>query len=189
MAASTSGHSMRLLFLSWLIAWATACSAPAGAPTPKDPMTTNSLAIELSVIGDGTDALAVRCVARNVTGHTLHVFDSARMPYVLDEGGALIVLHGVSPPPDDRDLNVIEIPVTRPLEPNQALTFEVALVPLRLRGHYGDESPRPPRHGAASVVCRVGSGDTPIVPGTTSIQGLLGWQRLASSSAVTVRFP
>jgi hypothetical protein len=153
-----------------------------------DPMNSN-LAIELSVIGDGTDALSVRCVARNTAGHTLHVFDASRMPYLLDERGALVLLHCAMPPAQDRDLNLIELPATRPLEPNQTLTFAVALVPLRLRDHYGEAPPRPPTHGAARVVCLVGYGASPIVPGSMSIYGLLGWQRLAPSSTVTVRFP
>jgi hypothetical protein len=155
-------------------------------------MNTSSLAIDVSVAGDGTSALAVRCVAKNVSGHALHVFDSARMPYLLDESGMLVVLHGVSPPPDDRDLNVIEIPTTRALAAGETLAFEVPLVPLHLRGHYGDEPPGPARHGAATLVCRVAHGATPIdaaMRARTTIQALLAWQRLESSRPVTVRFP
>lgn len=169
-----------------------ACSAPSGAVTPKDDMNTSPIAIDLSVTGDGTPALTVRCVAKNVSGRPLHVFDSTRMPYLLDDHGTLVVLHGVSPPPEDRDLNVIEIPTTRVLAAGESLSFDVPLVPLRLRGHYGDEPPAPTRHGATTMVCRVGHGTTPIdatVRAHTSINALLAWQQLASSHPVDVHFP
>ena len=169
-----------------------ACCAPSGAVHHKDDMTTSSLAIDLSMTGDGTSALTVHCAAKNVSGHPLHVFDSRRMPYLLDEHGTLVVLHGVSPPPEDRELNVIEIPTTRVLAPGDVLSFDVPLVPLRLRGHYGDESPAPARHGAATVVCRVAHGATPIdaaARARTSISALLTWQQLESSRLVGVQFP
>ncbi|HEX3758666.1 MAG TPA: hypothetical protein VHW23_08160 [Kofleriaceae bacterium] len=170
---------------------AAACSPPGSAATPKEAMTTPSLAIDVSVTGDGTPALAVRCTAKNVSGQPLHVFDSPRMPYLLDEQGALVVLHGVSPPPEDRDLNVIEIPTTRVLPPGDALTFDVPLVPLRLHNHYGDAPPAA-RHGAATIVCRVGYGATPIDAAArahTSITALLAWQQLASSRPAAVQLP
>ena len=169
-----------------------ACSAPRESARHEDHMYTSSLAIDLSVTGDGTPALAVRCAVKNVSGRELHVFDSARMPYLLEEGGTLVVLHGVPPPPEDRDLNIIEIPTTRALGAGETLAFEVPLVPLRLRGHYGDEPPGPARHGEATVVCRVAHGATPIDAGArarTTIQALLAWQKLESSRPVTVRFP
>jgi hypothetical protein len=169
-----------------------ACSGPSGAVTPKDDMNTNSLAIDLSVTGDGTPALAVHCVAKNVSGQPLHVFDSPRMPYLLDDHGTLVVLHGVSPPPQDRDLNVIEIPTTRALAAGESISFDVPLVPLRLRGHYGDEPAGPARHGATTMICRVGHGASPIdvaARAHTSINALLAWQQLASSHPVVVHFP
>jgi hypothetical protein len=169
-----------------------ACSAPSGAVNHKDDMNTSSLAIDLSVTGDGTPALTVHCAAKNISGQPLNVFASPRMPYLLDEAGTLVVLHGVSPPPEDRELNAIEIPTTRVLAPGDALSFDVPLVPLRLRGHYGDEPPAPARHGAATVVCRVAHGATPIdaaARARTAIGALLAWQRLESSPPVVVRFP
>lgn len=169
-----------------------ACSPPSSAVNHKDDMNKPSLAIDVHVTGDGTPALTVHCTAKNVSDQPLHVFDSSRMPYLLDEHGTLVVLHGVSPPPEDRDLNAIEIPTTRVLPPGDALSLDVALVPLRLHGHYGDEPPRPARHGAATVVCRVGYGATPIDAAArahTSITTLLTWQQLASSRPVTVQLP
>jgi hypothetical protein len=169
-----------------------ACSAPSGAVNHKDDMTTSSLAIDVSVTGDGTPALTLRCTAKNVSGQPLHVFDSPRMPYLLDERGTLIVLHGVSPPPDDRELNGIEIPTTRVLAAGDVLAFDVPLVPLRLRGHYGDEPPGPARHSAATLVCRIGHGATPIdaaARARTPIGALLAWQQLESSRPVVVQLP
>jgi hypothetical protein len=169
-----------------------ACSAPRESARHEDNMNTSSLAIDVSVTGDGTTAPVVRCAAKNVSGRELHVFDSARMPYLLEEGGTLVVLHGVSPPPEDRDLNVIEIPTTRVLGAGETLAFEVPLVPLRLRGHYGDEPPQPARHGETTVICRVAHGATPIdasARARTTIQALLSWQKLESSRPVIVHFP
>jgi hypothetical protein len=155
-------------------------------------MNTSSLAIDVSVTGDGTSALTVHCTAKNVSGQPLHVFDSPRMPYLIDEHGGLVVLHGVSPPPEDRELNAIEIPLTRVLAPGEALSFDVPLVPLWLRGHYGDEPPGPARHGAATIVCRIAHGATPIdaaVRARTTIGALLAWQQIASSRPVAIQFP
>jgi hypothetical protein len=114
------------------------------------------------------------------------------MPYLLDEHGTLVVLHGVSPPPEERDLNGIEIPTTQVLAPGDALAFDVGLVPLRLHSHYGDEPPGPAHHGAATVVCWVAHGATPIDAAArtrTAIGGLLAWQRLEASRPVTVQLP
>jgi hypothetical protein len=184
--------STNLHLLTAVVLGLTACCAPSGAVNHKDDMNTSSLAIDVRVTGDGTPTLTVHCAAKNVSGHPLNVFDSQRMPYLLDEHGTLIVLHGVSPPPEDRELNVIEIPTTRMLAPGDVLSFDVPLVPLRLRSHYGDEPPAPARHGAATVVCRVAHGATPIdaaARARTSIGALLAWQQLESSRPVVVHFP
>ncbi|HEX2687745.1 MAG TPA: hypothetical protein VHN14_14060 [Kofleriaceae bacterium] len=154
-------------------------------------MPTSSLAIDRSGIGDGTPALTVHCAAKNVSGHPLNVFDSRRMPYLLDEHGALVVLHGVSPPPEDRELNVIELPTTRVLAPGDVLSFDVPLAPLRLRGHYGDESRRrrataPPRWCAGRPRCHA---DRRCRTRAHSIGALLTWQQLESSRLVVVQFP
>lgn len=93
---------------------------------------------------------------------------------------------------EDRDLNGIEIPVTRVLAAGEALSFDIPLVPLRLHNHYGDEPPGPAGHGAATVVCRVAHGSTPIdaaARGRTSIHTLLTWQQLESSRPVAIQSP
>lgn len=168
------------------------CERPRGAAAPpKEDMSKPQLILEVAVDGDGTDALTVRCTVRNHGDGAVQVLDSPRLPYLLDDGGALVVLHGVHPPPDDRDYNVIEIPTTRALAAGESLTFSRALVPLVLHGHYEDEA-TPPRHGAVSVVCRLGYGATAITAAdrrSTSIERLLAWQQLVSSAPVTVHFP
>lgn len=166
-----------------------ACGAPQNAPAASEPPA--ALAIDLSVNGDGTSALSVHCSARNVSSAPVHVFDWPRMPYLLDERGTLVVLHGISPPPEAQDLNAIEIPVTRVLAPGEALAFDVALVPLKLRSHYGDEPPVA-RHGAAPIVCRVAHGATPIDAAArahTTIATLRTWQQIESSPTLVVRLP
>lgn len=150
-----------------------------------------TFSIEVSVSGDGTPAATVHCVARNVSDREVHVLSARKMPYLLDDNGALVVLHGVHPPPQDRDLNLIHIPTTRPLAAGESLTFEVALQPLELHDHYGEE-PTPPRHGPVKVVCRLGHGATPIsaaAQSQLSISDLLAWQTLESSPSVVVQLP
>ena len=68
---------------------AASCSPPSSALHHKDDMTQPFLAIDVHVTGDGTPALAVHCTAKNVSNQPVHVFDSARMPYLLDEQGTL----------------------------------------------------------------------------------------------------
>jgi hypothetical protein len=75
------------------------------------------------------------------------------------------------------------------LAPGDVRLFDVPLVPLRLRGHHGATPPAPARHGAATVVCRVAHGATPIdaaARARTAIGALLAWQQRASSRPVVV---
>lgn len=169
----------------------TGCERPGRTAPPKEDMSTPQLTIDVTIDGDGTAALAVRCTVTNAGAQPVQLFDSKRMPYLLDEGGTLVVLHGVHPPPDDRDYNIIEIPTTRPLGAGESLTFDVALVPLRLHGHFEDQ-PATTRHGPTPLVCRVGHGATAITEADrprTTIDKLLSWQQLVSSAPVSVTFP
>lgn len=167
------------------------CGAAGGAVRGEEPPPP-ALAIDLAIVGDGTQALGVHCTAKNVSSAPVHVFDWPRMPYLLDENGTLVVFHGVSPPPETHDLNAIEIPTTRALAPGEALEFDASLVPLRLRSHYGDEPAGPPRHGPAAIVCRVAHGATPIdaaARARTTIATMRTWQRIESSPTLVVRLP
>lgn len=166
------------------------CGASAGAvnqPVDRPP----ALAIDLTVAGEGTSALTAHCAANNISTAPVHVFDAPRMPYLIEDRGTLVLLHGVSPPPENADLNTIEIPTTRPLAPGESFAFDVPLVPLVLRGHYGPVTGAVP-HGPAAIVCRVAHGATPIDAITRarmSIATLLSWQQIESSPTLAVRLP
>ena len=81
--------------------------------------------------------ISVRFRVTNTSSATVHVFASARMPYLLLEAdGSLLVLHGVNSPDPNIDYAVIEVPTTQPLEPGQSVAGEVALHPLVLADHY-----------------------------------------------------
>ena len=168
-----------------------ACGAPAGAVV-RDEAPPSALAVDLSFAGEGTPSLTAHCAAKNVSGQPVQVFDSPRMPYLISDRGTLVVLHGVSPPPEDRDLNAIEIPTTRPLAPGDSVAFDVRLAPLHLRSHYGAEPPDPALHGATAIVCRVAHGATPIDEAArahTAISALLAWQQFEASPTLVVRLP
>lgn len=164
-----------------------ACGAPAASVVKDEPP---ALAVDLSFTGGGTPALAAHCAAKNISSQPVQVFDSPRMPYLLDEHGTLVVLHGVSPP-GDRVLGAIEVPLTRALPPGETLAFDLPLAPLKLRSHYGDEVDAT-LHGATPIVCRVAHGTTPIDAAArahTSITGLLAWQQFDASLTVVVKLP
>jgi hypothetical protein len=164
-----------------------ACGAPA-ASVVKDQAP--ALAVDLSITGAGTPAHAAHCSAKNISSQPVQVFDSPRMPYLIEDHGTLVVLHGVSPP-GDRVLGAIEIPLTRALPPGETLAFDVPLAPLKLRSHYHDEVDAAV-HGAAPVVCRVAHGTTPIDAAARahmSISGLLAWQQFDASLTLVARLP
>ena len=166
------------------------CGAPQASVASSEPV--SALAIDLSFTGEGTPALAAHCTARNVSSAPVQVFDWPRMPYLLDDRGTLVVLHGISPPPENADLNAIEIPMTRTLAPGESLTFDAPLVPLKLHSHYGDEPASQPLHGPSAIVCRVAHGATPIDAAArahTTIATLIGWQQIESSPTLVVRLP
>ena len=165
------------------------CAAPTAAV--KDEPAPAALAIDLGVAGRG-QALVAHCAARNVSGAPVHVFDSPRMPYLIDERGTLVVLHGVSRPPESADLNAIEIPATRALAPGEVFAFDVPLVPVRLRGHYGSEPTGSAPRGVTPIVCRVAHGATPLDAAArahATISTLLAWQHFESSQTLVVRLP
>lgn len=178
--------SLRALMTS-AVAGLTACGAPA-ASVVKDEPPAPALSVDLSFTGAGTPALAAHCAAKNISSQPVQVFDSPRMPYLIDDHGTLVVLHGVSPP-GDRLLGAIEIPLTRELPPGETLVFDVPLAPLRLRSHYGDE-PDAAVHGATPIVCRVAHGTTPIDAAArahTTISALLAWQQFDASLTLVVK--
>lgn len=141
--------------------------------------------------------IMVRVVIENVSDDTLHIFDSWRMPYLLEENGDLLILYGVNPPDPNTDYYMIEIPPTRALPPGERIELEVSLTPLRL-GHYyslpRERNSAVTRHGTVTVQCAVGWGVTPILPAPEeqqvhNINQLIAWQRLSRAAPVQVQFP
>ena len=84
-----------------------ACEPPRLAAPLKEDMARLTLTLQVAIDGDGTDALTVRCTVHNGTTSPVHVFDSPRLPYLLDEDGTLVVLHGLHAAPADRDDEIL----------------------------------------------------------------------------------
>jgi hypothetical protein len=144
---------------------------------------------------DGTPAVSI--TIENTSDIPLHLFDSVRLPYLLEEGDELVILYGVNPPDPKVSYFMIEIPTTKVLPPGHRLEDEVSLTPLRLGDHYSlprERNSAVARHGAVTVRCTVGWGTTPILPApeerhVRNIQELLAWQQLSRSAPVQVQLP
>lgn len=185
--------------LTWKFAWLLGlplligCHAPTEAPTPSP----EALHVSCTPLTGDDGALAVRVNIENVSDTPLHIFDSRRMPYVLEENGDLVILYGVNPPAPHVDYVMIDIPSTTPLPPGARLADEVRLTPLYLGDHYGlprERNTPVTRHGTVTVRCTVGWGRTPILPlpdeqHVRNIRALLAWQELSRSAALQVEFP
>jgi hypothetical protein len=148
------------------------------------------LSTTLSGLGsEGT--LRLHLSVENKAEDTLHIFDSARMPYlILQDDGSLLVLHGVNAPDPDIDYTFIEIPVTQALPPGGPWESSVALAPLMLSDHYGAARKATVLQGDVQVHCQVAWGKTPILPADRNrpIQDLLDWQGWAQAVPLTVGF-
>ena len=129
----------------------------------------------------------------NGSFETIHIFDSQRMPYfILQEDGALLVLFGVNPPDPNIDYFMIEIPLTRPVEPGETESWQVELAGFHLKDHYQAALAPADLHGAFPVIVQIGWGSTAIEPKDrfrTNINILLEWQNLAECAAGQVVFP
>ena len=165
------------------------------AETPTTP--TEALRVSCTTATGDDGEITVRVVIENVSDATLHIFDRARMPYLLEEDGTLVILYGVNPPDPNREYFVIEIPSTQALPPGARVEDEVSLTPLRLGDHYSlprERNSAVTRHGAVTVRCEVGWGQTPILPApeeehVRNIDRLLAWQQLSRAEAIQVEFP
>lgn len=127
---------------------------------------------------------------RNDSPATVHIFDSPRMPYrILQDDGTLLILHGVNPPDPGKFYYGIEIPLTRPLEAGDAVSFAVNLNQLYLADHYESHREPTPLRGQITVIGQLGWGVTPIVAADRprmSIQRLLTWQSLSTSDPIVI---
>ncbi len=142
--------------------------------------------------------ITVHVSIENVSDDTLYLFDSPRMPYLLEEeDGDLVILYGVNPPDPNLDYYMIEIPPTQALPPGEWMEDEIRLTPLRLGDHYSlprERNSPVSRHGAVTVRCEVGWGKTPILPAPEeqdvhNINDLLAWQELSRAEPIQVKFP
>ena len=173
-------------------ALALAACAPTGTPAAS----TDPLRVRCAPLTEGS-ALAVRVVIENVSDGTLHIFDSPRMPYLLEEDGDLEIFYGVNPPDPNVEYFAIEIPPTQALPPGEWVEDTVSLTPLRLGDHYSlprERNPVVTRHGTVTVRCEVGWGETPILPApeeqdVRNITQLIEWQQFSRAEPVQVQFP
>jgi hypothetical protein len=182
---------IKYLVLLLLVLVLAACETSMGTP-PVDPIRVSCEPTQ----GEG-GALALSVVIENVSGEPLHIFESGRMPYLLEEGDDLVILYGVNPPDPNVDYFAIEIPPTQALPPGEWVEDAVSLTPLYLGDHYGlprERNSPVTRQGAVTVRCEVGWGETPILPApeeedVRNINDLLAWQQISRSEPVEVRFP
>ncbi len=146
--------------------------------------------------GDGGE-VTVRVIIENVSDSALHIFDSWRMPYLLEQDGDLLILYGVDPPDPNMNYFMIEIPATKILPPGEQVEIQVGLTPLCLGNHYSlprERNPAVTKHGAVIVHCEVGWGRTPILSSpeeqnVLNINQLMAWQEISRAEPVQVQFP
>ena len=151
------------------------------------------LRLHASRFGKSSDgSLRLQLDVENTASDTLHIFDSARMPYlILQADGSLLVLHGVHAPDPDIDYPLIEIPLTQPLAPGAPWQASVPLSPLVLADHYAASRSGTVLAGPVTVHFQLAWGTTPILHADhvrLSIAELLAWQNLAAAEPLTVDF-
>jgi len=177
-----------------LVGWLALAGCRAPAETPPPPAPAEALRVSCTPL---TGEVAVRVIIENVSDATLHIFDSWRMPYLLEQDGDLLILYGVNPPDPNMEYYMIEIPTTKILPPGEQVEIQVGLTPLRLGDHYSlprERNPAVTKHGTVTVHCEVGWGRTPILPSpeeqnVRNINHLIEWQQLSRAEPIQVRFP
>ena len=131
----------------------------------------------------GIDGTTCWIEATNVGTTTVHVFDSDAMPYLLQDGDGLRVLHGMHEPPPNRDYWGIEIPPTRPLAPGDVFRGSVDLEPLWVHSHYGTGDPFVGLADPVRIRTAVGWGREPLDDAALASTNVhlvcTTWQRLA----------
>ena len=136
--------------------------------------------------------LHLHLTVENTAADTLHIFDSARMPYlILQDDGSLLVLHGVNAPDPDIDYPMIEVPVTQAMAPGAKWETTVVLAPMVLADHYQQARTATALQGQVQVHVQVAWGRTPILPADRarlSIQALLDWQQRALTDPIWITF-
>ncbi|MBE9129620.1 MULTISPECIES: hypothetical protein [unclassified Coleofasciculus] len=168
-------------------------SEEAVAMTAKSIPATEPIQVVCSSITNDEGQRSVAYQIENVSDSTIHIFDSQRMPYLLQQDDeTLVVLHGVNSPDPDKDYYAIEIPITKPVEPGEVVNYEVSLMPLYLKDHYETQRNPTELQGSVTVRCQVGWGETPILASerhTKSINSLLEWQHITEAEPIEVKLP
>lgn len=101
-----------------------------------------------------------------------------------------MVLYGVNDPDPDLDYYGIEIPLSRPLAPDEHLVAETTIVPLVPRHHYEAKQAPVALPAELEVICKLAYGDTPIDEArrrAMSINGLLAWQHWVTAPPLHVK--
>jgi hypothetical protein len=188
---------MHLGLLAALVLFLSSCGAAPNGVSPHPKASTespqrirmeNMIQVQCSLDGD----LRLKYTIKNNSAETIHVLDGERMPYasIVDDG--VLVLHGVGAMDPDVDYFMVEIPVTKPLGPNEELKYDFALNPLNLSDHFEFEGGTANIHGKTKLTCQVGWLKTPILASERhlfSIETLLSSQQFATGNALEVVFP
>lgn len=131
-------------------------------------------------------------LVKNNSPETVHIFNSPRMPYLIQEENQFLrVLHAVNAPDPDIDYNFIEIPQTQPLEPGASYGGEVPLAEIVFSDHYSKSREATTLNGSCNITCTVGWLSEPLDSSSqqqVSISQLLDRQNLVQSESVTVDF-
>jgi hypothetical protein len=161
------------------------------AKTPK--MTSGPLEVTCTLDRDSAGRLRLQYRMRNTSRETIHVFDSARMPYTgYIESGTLMVTHGFYLPPTDSWVGRIPIRPTRALGPGASLARAVSLEPLILRDHYETDDKPKTLSGRWSIYCQAGWFPRAILSSEIDhidILELLDLQHAAEAPPLEVIFP
>ena len=134
------------------------------------------------------DGASLHVRIENDSDATVHIFDSARMPYFILDDADLLVLFGINAPDPEVDYFMIEIPTTRPVDPGEVVEHDLALDAVTLGDHYETDRETTALEPPLTVRCEVGWGTTPIVESERhlySIETVLAWQQLTSAEPVT----
>lgn len=125
---------------------------------------------------------------QNVSNKTVHILDGRFMPYrILQDDGSLLILQGVTPPDPRIRYFAIEIPPSRPVAPEEIVSYQVKLKPLYLEDHYDYQSKPTDLQGLVKVRCQVAWNEEPVSDKIRAINTLLDWQNLTSPTTIEVK--
>lgn len=164
-----------------------------------DTVTSSSfLTVNCSSTIQTNNEVTINIQIKNISQVTLYLFDSDRMPYLIQqEDDSLLILYGITSPDPTSSYFDVLIPTTKPIQPNQVIKDQISLTPLYLGDHYNPPQfqNKPQQHyGPTTVHCQVGWGHTSILSHAQekemyTIYQLLNWQQLTKARPIEVDFP